>query len=67
MLGHQQTFHDVEGGFATGHWRKSSRTLETSDKTTIVIEKHWDPPYESYDPMTPYGLSGVTSDEFIDD
>ena len=27
----------------------------------------WDPPYESYDPMTPYGLSGVTSDEFIDD
>ena len=27
----------------------------------------WDPPYESYDPMIPYGLGGVTSDEFIDD
>jgi hypothetical protein len=24
----------------------------------------WDPPYESYDP---YGLGGVSSDEFIDD
>jgi hypothetical protein len=27
----------------------------------------WDPPYECYDPMTPYGPGGVASDEFIDD
>jgi hypothetical protein len=30
------------GGFWSGPWRKSSRTLATSDKTTIVIERQPD-------------------------